>query len=129
MAAVLPLEGRSAPESKTAAFGTASFVFAILTITLPVLMMIFFGFKATQEGQNANNNGWGDLAAFLVVIAGLIFAGIVSGLSSVAGTITGVVALIRGERHMWRPIVGLVVNAPVLTMVAYTVVAAWLSGG
>ena len=131
MATALPLEGQSPPaESKPATFGTASFVFAILTIVLPVLVMIFFGQKATQEGQAANNNAdHGALVSLLLVLAGVVFAGIVSGLSSLVGTLTGVVALIRGESHAWRPVVGLIVNVPVFALFAYTVIAVRMSSG
>ena len=42
MSAAIPLEDRPIPERITATFGTASLVFAILTIILPVLTVAFF---------------------------------------------------------------------------------------
>ena len=113
MATALPLESRSLPEGKPATFGTTSLVFAILTIVLPVLLMIFIGYKADAAEREANNQNNG-LLGFLLLITGIFFAGIVSGLSSLVGTLTGVAAFARGERHAWRAVVGLVVNAPVL---------------
>jgi hypothetical protein len=129
VATALPLESRSPAENKPAIFGTASLFFAILTIALPVLMMICFGQKADQAEHDPNQGGWGGLAAIFLLLLGVAFAGIVSGLSSVVGTVTGVVALVRGESHMWRPIVGLIVNAPVLVFVAFTAIVLWMNSG
>ena len=56
MATALPLESQSA-EGKPAAFGTTSLVFAILTIVLPVIVMIFVGHKADVRMRTPDATG------------------------------------------------------------------------
>ena len=65
----------------------------------------------------------------MFIALGVIAAVIVAGVSSLIGTLTGLVALARGEGQSWRPIVGLVVNVPVVLSVLYLVVVMWHSGG
>jgi hypothetical protein len=127
--AALPLETSREAKGKPATFGTASLVFAVLTIVLPVLVMLAFGQKATREADSPEHGGWGGLVAIGLLFVGVVAAAIVSGLSSLAGTITGVVALARGERRVWRSVVGLVVNVPVLLVIAYTLIVVWISNG
>jgi hypothetical protein len=63
------------------------------------------------------------------MLAGFALAVAASGLSSLVGTIAGVVALARGERHRWRSVVALIVNVPVLVFVAFLVIAARAHNG
>ncbi len=126
MDAALPAPREVSVEKKPPTFGTVSLVFAVLTIILPLVTLLFFGQKAAQEERA---NAQGGLAGFLVVIIGVFFSAIVSGLSSLLGTLAAVVALARGERQTWRPIVGLIVNVPVLAVVAYTAIAIRSSTG
>jgi hypothetical protein len=108
---------------KKATFGTTSLVFAALTVILPAVMMLIFGQKADRESNAPGNGGYGPLVAIGLLLAGAALGAIAAGLSSLVGTVTGVVALLRGERHTWRPVVGLIVNVPVLLFVAFAAIA------
>jgi hypothetical protein len=127
--AALPLESRSPLERKSATFGTASLVFAALTIILPVVMMLIFGQKADRESNAPDNGGYGPLVAIGLLLAGAAIGVIAAGLSSLVGTLTGAVALIRGERSQWRPVVGLIVNVPVLALVTFAAIALRANNG
>ena len=126
MDAAIPADRESAVDTKPATFGTASLVFAGVTVLLPVIVMLFFGEKAPREEQAG---GWGGLSAIFLVLVGLMFAALVSGLSALAGTITGIVALVRGEQSAWRSVVGLIVNAPIFVLVAFSAIVARVQNG
>jgi hypothetical protein len=121
--AALPLRYQPGADAKPASFGTASLVFAGLTVILPVVMMLIFGQKADRESNAPDNGGYGPLVAIGLLLAGAAMGVIAAGLSSLVGTITGAVALIRGERSQWRPVVGLIVNVPVLALVTFAAIA------
>ena len=111
----------AAPPAATrpATFGTASLVFAILTVVSPVAVFFLFGQQVARDEQARGSHGWGPLLAILV---GVFLSATLAGLSSLAGTLTGVASLAHGERRAWRPVVGLLVNVPVLLTVAYAVI-------
>ena len=69
------------------------------------------------------------LVPFAIMLAGFALAVAASGLSGLVGTIAGVVALIRREPKRWRPVIGLIVNVPVLLFVAFVVIAARAHNG
>lgn len=115
-----------AAEPKKSSFGTVSLVFALLTVVSPVAVALVTGYELTHNEEANNHGGWGGL---LFVVLGVMAAVLVAGISSLIGTLTGVVALARGEGQNWRPIVGLVVNIPVVLFVLYLVVVMWHSGG
>lgn len=102
-------------------------MFAILTIVLPVVLMISFGQKADKADQS--ENPYKGFEVLGLVLVGLFFALIAAGVSSVFGTLTGVVALIRDERSVWRPIVGLIVNAPVTVVISFAVILMLINSG
>lgn len=129
MNAALPLPDRPDTDAKPASFGTASLVFAGLTVILPVVLMLIFGQKADRESNAPDNGGYGPLVAIGLLLAGAAMGAIAAGLSSLVGTVTGAVALLRGERHAWRPVVGLIVNAPVFLIVAYLVAVVRMNSG
>jgi hypothetical protein len=117
---------------KKAIFGTTSLVFALLTVVLPVVVLIYFGLKAgdamqppddPNRAKDIGEAGRGVLP-FAIAAAGVAFAIIASGVSSLVGTLTGVVALIRRERSVWRPIIGLIVNVPVTLFVLFLIIVA-----
>lgn len=101
-------------DAKSAVFGTTSAVCAALT----VLIMAFFIDKAAQE-KDAKAQPW----AWLIVLAGGAMSTIAAGLTSAVGTVTGGVALARGERKDWLARVGLLVNVPVALFALYVVAA------
>ena len=74
--------------------------------------------RREDRDVGCNRDGWGGLGMFL---AGLLIAFMVGGLCSAVGTITGIVALARGEGQSWRSVVGLVVNVPVVLFVLYVI--------
>jgi hypothetical protein len=123
---------------KFPAFGTASLVFAILTVVLPVIVLISFGLKAEEAMQPTPDDpnrakdigeaGRG-VVPFAIMLAGFALAVAASGLSGLVGTITGILALIRLERAVWRPIIGLIVNVPPALFFLYLVVMIAINGG
>lgn len=118
MSAALPAPS----ETRGAPFGTASLVFAALTVVLPVAIGFLTAHQLDRDEAARQGNGWGGLLILLLGVAGIVVA---AGLSSAAGAAAGIVALARGERAVWRPVVGLVVNVPVALFALYLVVAAW----
>jgi uncharacterized membrane protein YedE/YeeE len=103
-------------EPKKPVFGTASVVFAALSVVLPVLIMLLFDREANQPTEHQRDQFWRWLG---LLIAGLIVSTLAAGLSGLLGTIAGAVALLRGEPKRWRAVVGLVVNAPIVAFVAF----------
>jgi hypothetical protein len=104
-------------EPKKPVFGTASAVFAALSVVLPVLIMLLFGREANQTADmHERDQFWRWLG---LLLAGLIVSTLAAGLSGLLGTIAGAVALLRGEPKRWRAVVGLVVNAPIVAFVAF----------
>lgn len=120
-----PLPATDATDSKRTSFGTASLVFAGLTIVLPVLVGLFTG-ERLEHSEAAKRDWWGGLGIFVL---GLLAAIAVAGLSGLIGTVTGIVALVRREGQSWRSVVGLLVNVPVVLFVLYLVVIARANPG
>jgi hypothetical protein len=125
-----------AVKGKGAIFGTASLVFALLTVVLPVIVMIYFGSKAANALPPENNNRAKDigeagagLVPFAIALAGVGVAIVVSGVSSLVGTLTGVVAMIRREPKRWFAVIGLIVNVPVTVSVLFLILAVWANNG
>lgn len=104
--------------SKGSAFGTVSLVFA----ALPIVVVLITGYELNRDEAAHKHDGWGGLGIVLLGAAAVVA---VAGLSSLVGTVAGAVACARGEGHIWRPIAGLVVNAPVLLFVTYVVASLW----
>ncbi|VTR97157.1 unnamed protein product [Gemmata massiliana] len=112
-------------ESKGSAFGVTSFVFAGLTVLAPVLIMVFFGARALESAERPSHS-WEPLG---LVLAGGVLSIIAAGASSLVGSVAGTIALLRGERRIWRAIFGLVVNLPVLLFMLYMYVTAQMNNG
>lgn len=124
MDAVIPLNHTEETDSPPATFGTASLVFAALTVLLPAVAMLLFGEKAAREERAGP---WGGLASLGVLLAGVFFSSVMAGLSSVAGTVTGAVALIRDEANSWRAVVGMMLCVPVALFLGFATALAMLN--
>jgi hypothetical protein len=107
------------------AFGTTSLVFAVLTVVLPVLIMLYAGARADKDTSDPSHV-WGPIA---ILIAGGVFALFALGVSGALGTLTGGVALVRGESSTWRAVVGLIVNVPAVLFVLYLVAVVRANNG
>jgi hypothetical protein len=103
-------------EPKKPVFGTASVVFAALSVVVPVIIMLLFGREANQPTEHERDQFWRWLG---LLLAGLILSTLAAGLSGLLGTIAGVVALIRAEPKRWRAVVGLAVNGLIVAFVAF----------
>ena len=126
MEAVLSQPSSVEPEAKKSSFGIASLVFALVTVVSPVVVALVTGYELSHNEEANNHGGWG---GFLFIVLGVMAAVFVAGVSSLIGTLTGVVALLRGEAQQWRPVVGLVVNVPVTLFVLYLIVAMRANNG
>lgn len=120
MSAAYPLPANNRTDSKAPTFGTASLVFAGLTIVLPVLVVLLTNYRLDHIGRN-NHNGWEGLGIVLLAVMAAVAS---AGLSGLVGSITGIVALARGEGQRWRSIIGLIVNVPVTLFVLYLIAVA-----
>jgi hypothetical protein len=118
------------PVSRTAGarapwFGTAALVLAVLTLVLPVLIMLSAGERADKDTSDPSHV-WGPIA---ILIAGGVFAVFAMGVSGALGTLTGGVALARGEASTWRAVIGLFVNVPAVLFVLYLLAVVRASNG
>lgn len=109
MSAAIPLRPTSSSQTRSAAFGTASAVCAVLTLLLPVVILFLVGAKAANE-PNEQARAW---APLLVILVGGFLSLLASAFTSVVGSVAGAVALARRERNIWLAVVGLIVNAPI----------------
>ena len=125
MSAAYPLQHANSSETKSSAFGTASVVFAVLTVLLPVVFITFFAVKATND-PNEQARAW---APLIIVFAGGITSLLASGVTSVLGSIAGVIALVRNEPKSWLATAGLIVNVPVALFAIFVFVMAQVRGG
>jgi hypothetical protein len=112
-------------EPKKPHFGIASLVFAALSVVLPVVIVLVVE-RQVDRDTHEQAKAWAPLIA---VFLGAILSAIAVGVTSLLGTITGGVALARGERQSWLAVVGLVVNVPILAFVAFLVVLVQASRG
>src|SRR5262245_5532776 len=110
MSTQLSAELKPVREGRLAIFGTTSFVFALLTAVLPVIVLFYFGSQAADamrpEPDDPNRaKDFGEVGKgfvpFVIMLAGFAAAVGVSWLSSLVGTLTGAIALIRRERKVW----------------------------
>lgn len=118
------LEQSPVSECKSTICGTVSLIFAVLAIILPVVIMTCFQHKAAEiqriRAQNPSKLIDVDLTAVMVAFEGYTYAVIVTTATSLIGVLTGAVSLIRRERSMWQPIVGLIVNVPMFALAGYS---------
>ncbi len=101
------------------AFGITSVVFAVLSFLLPISLIIVFMDKAKNE--DANQQVWAALGAML---AGVVFAGVAAGVTSIVGVVTAIIALIRRERLIWVAIIGLIPNGLILASLTWVILRA-----
>ena len=118
MDAAYPLPRTNQSETRSSAFGTASAVFAGLTLLLPIVTVAFFAVKATND-PNEQARAW---APLIILLAGGIVSLLLAGLTSVLGSIAGVIALARKERSTSLAVIGLLVNVPVALWAIYVFV-------
>ena len=125
MDAVLPQPASRSAGARAPWFGTASLVFAVLTVVLPVLVMLSAAERADKDTSDPSHV-WGP---FAILLGGGIIAVFLSGVSGALGTLTGGVALARGESSTWRAVIGLIVNVPAVLFVLYLVAVVRASNG
>jgi hypothetical protein len=109
VSAAYPLQPAEPSEVKSSAFGTASAVFAVLTILLPVFVMTWIGVKASND-PNERARDW---LPVLVIFVGGFIGLMASGITSVLGTIAGTIALARHEPKRWLATTGLIICVPI----------------
>ena len=100
-------------ERKSSTFGAASALLAVLTLILP--LVLFAGTLFSVEQNDPKNQGWGGLGLIVVGLASGILA---AGVCGLAGTVSALISLSRGERRPWLGVVGLLVNGAVVALLA-----------
>ena len=104
-------------ELRRPVFGVASVVFAVLSILVPVLVMVLFGHEAGRASQDEKRNQFWEALGLL--LAGAIVSVFAAGITSLLGSVSGGVALLRRESKRWLSVVGLVVNLPILSFIVF----------
>jgi len=111
-------------EPKRAYFGTASAIFAVLSVVLPVLIGVFFASRVEKE-TNEQAKAWAPLGAFFATMIVSFFA---DAITSVLGIVSGLIALGRREQWKWLAVVGLVVNVPIVLFLVYMLAVVQMHG-
>ncbi|MCI0700722.1 MAG: hypothetical protein L0241_06545 [Planctomycetia bacterium] len=112
-------------EPKKSYFGAASVVFAVLSVVLPIAIGAFFGSRVENE-TSEQAKAWGPLIALFATI---IVSFLVVGITSFLGSLSGLLALVRGERSSWLAVVGLIVNGPILVFLLFVFAVMQANGG
>lgn len=101
-------------------WGRVSIGFAGLAVVSPivvaVVMMVFMSNEAARPAETpneANNRAWAWLGA---IILGLAAAAAAAGVSAIGGAVTGLVAVLRGERPAWPGWFGLAICTIILVV-------------
>jgi hypothetical protein len=101
---------------KRSVFGRVSLAFSALAVTLPVVIVVGY-FR--EGGPVDRQEGWGVLG---MILGAFLLAALATGAAAVGGVVTGLVALVRGERSQLLAWFGLAVCGAILALFGLAII-------